>query len=350
LLVNKFVFFIVLVLGNVIEICAQHDTTFYQQYPQKLVVTLHQSVARENIISISQDRIADKNGLTSLRFASQAKNFTGIAFDYDIFGLSIGVNTFPSQDTYKKGTSKNTTIAFSFGTNKLAFETSYRNFKGFYDRNTENYTIGFGPNSPYFRIPSMQFVGLKFKMMYYANHRKFSYKSAYASTHRQLKSAWSPVFSVGAYYNNLSTDSTFFPKQIAPFYSVDRGLTEIGVKGISSGGGASGNLIFLKDFFLNATILLALESQWRNYEYVDKAKNNGIHFAFGGDLRTSLGYNSERFMCFFSFLYDFSKWNSQSVNFNNQYLSGQLNLTYRFNVKKPKWYHIIEDNWIYKLF
>lgn len=93
---------------------SQHDTTYYKQYPLKLVVTLYQSLIREHNIQFSQDNIADTLGVSTLNYASQAKSFTGLAFDYDLFGLSIGVNTLPSESR-KKGISHNTKIGCIIG-------------------------------------------------------------------------------------------------------------------------------------------------------------------------------------------------------------------------------------------
>lgn len=332
------------------KIYAQHDTTYYQQYPHKLVVTLFQSIARNHHIQFSQNNFADTANISDLDFTSESKTFTGLGFDYDIFGFSIGVNSIPSEETYKKGNSNNTNIAFSLGSNKIAFETSFRSYQGFYDRNTQNYTLDFGENSPYFQKSSMKFTGFKAKLFYYKNHKKFSYKSAYASTHRQLKSAWSTVYSAGLYYNNLGVNESFFPLQVSPFYSSMRNLTNIGVVGLSTGVGASGNLVFLKRFFFNTTIIFALESQWRNYSFTNKAEFQKGYFALGGDFRLSFGYNTEKFMFFLSSMYDFSQWNNSIININNEFLSGQINFAYRFNINKPKWYGIIEKNKIYKLF
>ena len=348
--INKVLFLIAIfncVLIN--NVFSQHDTTYYKQYPHKLVLTLYQSLIREHNIQFSQDNSSDSLGISTLNYASQAKSFTGLAFDYDLFGLSIGVNTLPTEST-KKGNSHNTNIGFTFGSNKLSFEASYRNYKGFYEKNTANYTPNFTEQTPYFQKASMQFIGLKFKVFYYSNNKKFSYKAAYASTHRQLKSAWSPIYSAGLYYNNLGTDSTFFPYQIRIYYERAKNVTNVGVTGLSTGAGLSGNLVFGKKFFINATGLLALESQWRNYEFLNGENVSRGYFALGGDFRASIGYNSEKFMCFISSMYDFSKWNNANLNINNQFLSGQINFAYRFGVKKPKWYHVIEDNKIYKWF
>jgi hypothetical protein len=340
----------ILLLGIIPKGIAQHDTSFFQQYPKELVVTLYQSVIREHVIQFSQDEIPDKNNLTTLDFASQSKNFTGLAFDYDLFGLSIGVNTFPNANSFRKGKSQNTNISFSLGTNKIAFESSYRHYKGFYEQNTANYTLGFNDNTQFFKKKNMQFNGFKMKAFYYHNHKKFSYKSAYASTHRQLKSAWSPVLTSGIYYNNLSTDSTFFPAQVSPYYSKMKNLTYVGVWGLSTGIGFSSNLVFLKKMFLNTTVILALESQWRNYAFLSGADAQKGYLALGGDFRGSLGYNSDRIMCFLSAMYDFSQWNNADISINNQFLSAQLNFAYRFIVKKPAWYPIIEKNALYKWF
>lgn len=331
-------------------ICAQHDTTFYHQHPEKLVVTLYQSLIRESSIKISEniEHLDSKN--TALNYQSQTNGFTGIGFDYDVFGLSLSFKTVDRGDVKRKGISQNANVGFSFGTNKFAFEVNYRNYKGFYDSNTANYVDNFTNQSPFTKEPKMAINTLKIKALYYHNYQKYSYKSAYASTHRQLKSAISPIYALNFYYTSLMNDSTFIPYQLLDYYGDMKYLNKLDVVSCNLGGGLGANLVIKKLLFINGTFLIFGESQYRNYQRIGKDNLYSGFLSWGGVFRSSIGYNDEKFICYLSAGYEFSKWHQSIIDFNNQFLYAQFNVAYRINASKPKWYKYIERNWIYKLF
>lgn len=340
--------FISLILNT--QLLAQHDSSYYHQFPQKLVITLNQSYIRTSNIEISENSNKAIDVISNINYASETNTYTGIGIDYDVFGLSINFKSADRGDIARKGSSQNSNIAFNFGSNKLSFDLIYRNYKGFYDEYTANYTKDFTEQSPYNQKSNMSLNTYKIKALYYRNHKKFSYKSAYLSTHRQLKSAGSLVFGGKVYRDILNTDSTFIPYQLKEYYTDMQNLNNLSVIGIGAGGGWSGNLVIKKMFFISGTFLIFIEGQHRNYQILGQDNKSGFYTSLGGEMRFSIGYNNKNFMCYLSTGYDYSQWYQSSIDFNNQFSYSQINIAYRFNIKKPKWYRFIEQNKIYKLF
>ena len=105
---------------------------------------------------------------------------------------------------------------------------------------------------------------LRFKFLYFFNHKKFAYKSAYGSNYRQTKSSASWMLLGNLYFNRFSADSSLFPAAVRNYYDGFADLNHLRAIGISAGGGFSWNLIAFKRVFFNLTIGAGADAQWRN--------------------------------------------------------------------------------------
>jgi len=81
---NKILSWVTLVVCITFECLAQFDTIFFRQYPEKLVIILFQSEVRKHGIRITPSQVQDFKWMSTLDYASQAKKFIGLSFEYDI--------------------------------------------------------------------------------------------------------------------------------------------------------------------------------------------------------------------------------------------------------------------------
>jgi hypothetical protein len=81
---NKILSIFILVVCITFDCFVQFDTIFFRQYPEKLVITLFQSEVRKHGIGITPSQVQDFKRISTLDYASQAKKFTVLSFDYDI--------------------------------------------------------------------------------------------------------------------------------------------------------------------------------------------------------------------------------------------------------------------------
>lgn len=328
---------------------SQGDSTYYKKYNESLIISLYQSFARKFDITIEEKFFPD-TGKSALHYVSDANNVTGIAVDYDKFGVAVGFRSVPPKNAQRTGSNHYFNLALSVGGVKWRLETSYRRYSGFYDANTANYDSTFQDGtSPYFQDQSMVNENLRFKFLYFFNHKRFAYKSAYGSNYRQTKSSASWMLLGNLYFNRFSSDSSLFPPAVRNYYDGLADLDRMRVFGFSAGGGFSWNLIIFKRICYNLTMGVGADAQWRKYHHDDGAESEMMYISGSGDLRSSIGYNADKFFFFLTSLNDITNFDSASLKIKSTFVSGAFQIGYRFPVKTPGFYKKIQETGVYKM-
>lgn len=326
------------------------DTSYYVKYKDRLIVSVFQSYKGYNI-DISQFLTKDTLGQSKIAYVAEANLIYGIELNYDKFNLSIGFKN-PSTQTKQKGDTKYRNIALNIGGNRWILENSYRNYKGFYNKNTSSYDTSFNNTGIYDQYPNLNSESYKTKFLLFTNANKFSFKSGYSCNYQQLKTAFSFVLSANIYYNRLNSDSSFFPLPIRGYYDTHQSLNGLNVFAISVYGGGSFNLVLWKALFMNLTLIIGPEEQWRNYKYLDNTYPDRTLFytSISGDFRGSMGLNFKKFFVLLSATSDFSWYNASQVNYLSKYGSVNFSLGYRFKVKPSKGYQKFQQSKLYRRF
>ena len=185
--------------------------------------------------------------------------------------------------------------------------------------------------------------------MFFTNANKFSFKSAYSCSERQIKSAFSFVLTANIYYNRLNSDSSFIPLPVRHYYDKYQKVNGLNVFAFSIYGGGSFNLVLWKAFFLNLTLIIGPEEQWRTYHYQNETAKHLFYMSVSGDLRSSIGLNFKKFFVMFTSSSDFSYYNSNVMEYLSKYGAVNFSLGYRFRVKPPKAYKNFQQTKLYKL-
>ena len=333
-----------------ISMFAEHDTTYYKEYNDKFIVSLHNSFVKQYDISFNQNMMKDAAQKSPFHYYANANVVSGIEFDYDIFGISFDYKAVPPANENQKGKTDYTDLGLNIGGNKWKLETSYKKYEGFYDANSANYTspyiIGF---TPYYQDPHMSTTCTKAKFIYITKPNKFSYDAAYSCGSRQIKSAFSWIIVGNIYYDQLGTDISFVPLPLRKYYSDYSDFNGLKVVGLSIGGGFSANIVFLHRFFGNITLAVEPESQLRNYHFSSGLSVKRSYISTSGDTRFSFGYNGKRLFWFLSLITDYSNYNSGQVQIKNNFASGETTIGWRFKKKKPEFYKKFEETKIYKM-
>ena len=335
------------------------DSTYYVKYKSRLIVSLFQSYRNYNI-ELQQYLKKDTLGISKINYIAQANNISGIEFNYDKINFSFGYASIPPKNASKTGNTKHFNIGMNVGGNKWILETGYRRYQGFYDKNTPNYdtnyskvdTLNPGKTGIYTQFPHMVSTSYKMKFLYFTNNKRFSFKSGYSCSYRQLKSSFSWVITANGYYNTLNSDSSFIPRQVQRFYDTHANIKGLDVAAFSVYGGASFNLVMWRALFFNVTFLVGPEEQWRTYKYHNDTLNYNrtiFYNAISGDLRGSMGLNFKRWYVSLTGVTDFSYYKSGEMFFLSKYFSGAFSLGYRFKVKAPKIYQRFQQTKLYSL-
>ncbi len=323
---------------------------YYTKYRGRVIVSLFQSY-RYYELDISQKLKKDSIGRSKLAYEAESSNITGIELNYDKFNIALGFKTTPPQNNSAKGNTKYTNLMFNIGGNKWIWENSYRYYKSFYDKNTDKYDTTLYKSGYYTRLPDLTSTSYKMKFMYFTNHRRFSFKSGYSCSYRQLRTAASFVLTGNLYYNRLHSDSSLVPYRLRPYYSDYADIRGLNVFAFSVYGGGSVNFVLWKALFLNLTLVIGPEEQWRTYQYL--GNNYSVtrnYLSISGDFRASFGLNFKKFFVMLSSTNDFSWYSSSQLDVLSKYASVNFSIGYRIHVKTPKLYQDLQKTRLYRLF
>lgn len=323
------------------------DTVYYQKYNERLIVSVFQSYKNFGI-DISQKLTKDSLGQSKATYIAESNYITGLEFNYDKLNISFGINSKPPANQAQKGSTSYKNFALNIGGNKWLIENSYRRYKGFYNTNTGSYDTSFKHTGIFTQNPSLTSELYKTKFLFFTNSNKFSFKSGYSCSYRQLKTAFSFVLSGNIFYNRLNSDSSFVPFQARYYYSDHQSINGLNVFAFSVYGGGSFNLVLWKAFFTNLTLIIGPEEQWRTYSYLDTYKTETrFYTSISGDFRASMGLNFKKFFTLISYTSDFSWYNSSQLEFKSKYYSVNFAIGLRLHVKTPKFYQRFQETKLY---
>lgn len=324
------------------------DSAYYVRYKDRLIVSVFQSYKGYSM-DISQLLTKDTLVQSKIAYVAEANLIYGIELNYDKFNLSLGFKN-PSTQTKQKGDTKYRNIALNIGGNRWILENSYRSYKGFYNKNTSSYDTTFKKTGIYDQYPNLNSESYKTKFLFFTNANKFSFKSGYSCNYKQLRTAFSFVLSANIHYNRVNSDSSFFPRPIRGYYDTHQSLHGLNVFAVSVYGGGSLNLVLWKAFFMNFTLIIGPEEQWRNYKYLDNNTPDRTLFytSVSGDFRGSIGLNFKKFFVLLSATSDFSWYNASQVTYLSKYGSVNFSLGYRFKVKPSTGYQKFQQSKWYR--
>jgi hypothetical protein len=347
-LIRKLIFSFLL-FANILSAQNNWDSTYYVKYNSRLIVALFQSF-RQYDIELGQKIIKDTLARSGINYVAEANHISGIELNYDKINFSFGYKSVQPKNVAKTGNTEHFNIGMNIGGNKWILETAYRRYYGFYDRKTSNYDTTFANTGIYNQYPRLSSTSYKMKFLYFANAKRFSFKSGYSCTYRQIKSSASLILTANGYYNTFNTDSSLIPSALASYYDNHADFKGIDVAAFSVYGGASINIVLWRALFLNLTLLIGPEEQWRTYKYLSGNYNRTLFYqSWSGDFRLAYGLNFKRWFLTFNFTSDFTVFESGSTRMVSKYLSYSGNLGFRFRLKTPKVYQRFQQTKLYKL-
>jgi len=325
------------------------DTLRYQKFRSNLMVGIFQSYRNFNN-AFQQYKTPDTGNVSKNNYVAESLLTTGIEINYDKFSLGFAIKSTPQKNSTGKGNTQTANGNLNFGGNKWFLENSVRYFKGFYDSNTPTYDSTFKETGNYYYRPDLTNTLFRSKFLYFTNHKRYAFRSAYACNYRQLKSGATWIFSANTSYNYLRTDSSFFSPVSRPYYGDYANMNGMKVFAFSLNAGGAASLVIWRAFFIHFMFIVGPEQQWRTYNYLDGPSRHLSYFSLSGDVRGSIGFNFKRFY-FMSFSRnDFAVYNSSFVGLTNKSLGGGFIMGWRFSSKTPEFYKKFQASKIYSFF
>ncbi len=240
------------------------------------------------------------------------------------FAIPIGDR---STDTY--GASEVRDLQAAFLGKHWGAELFYQNYSGFY---VANPNITPSSPEPYIKRSDIKLINRGVSGVYAFNKDKFSLKSAYNYSERQLKSAGSFVVSGALNTLRLQADSAVLTQVYSPIFYPTSSFREFQYTGLSLAPGYTYTLVY-KSFFLNGVFSYGPTHYWISYTAQDQSTKYDISINTFADIRFSLGYNSDRIFGGLSLRAQTREVRFEDIKFTNASSTLRLLVGYRFREK-----------------
>jgi hypothetical protein len=223
-------------------------------------------------------------------------------------------------------------------TKRWGVDAFYQRYNGFYIVDNENLPLA---NEPFPQRPDIGTKNFGFTWHYVFNHQKFSFRSAYNYSERQLYSKGSFLLLSALSTFRVAGDSSIVTADRQGDFGSDVDFTRLRYTTFSIAPGYTYSLTY-NNFFLNTTLALGPAHHWINYDLQNGGSPQydiAINTFFGA--RVAIGYNGYRMFGGVSFISQGSTVKFEHANFSNNNNSFKVLIGYRFTevgiLKKRVW-------------
>lgn len=234
------------------------------------------------------------------------------------------------------GKSKARDIQLNMLGKKFGLDMYYQRYRGFYVTDRDNEPER---DMPYPQRGDIISRNLGITASYIFNNKKFSLRSVYNFSERQIYSAGSFLALVNLGRFTLEADSSILdPTQELVF--TNESFKRLRYSTFSVAPGYSYNLIY-RSFFLNGTLGIGPAHHWIYYQHESGADEREIGINSFVAARIGIGYNGERIFGGISFITQGSNIKFEEARFTNNNGSFKILMGYRFRefgkLKKRAW-------------
>ncbi|MES2593112.1 MAG: DUF4421 family protein [Bacteroidota bacterium] len=308
-----------------------NDPSYIKAYPKKFIISIPLSAR------LMHFDMVDWGTNKQLQYTPNFKYEVGIGLSsrWSTFITNTGIAVFNGNKN-EKGVTKYRDYQLNLYGQRTTSDISYQNYQGFYIRNTNEFIP---EKNDTFEVRKDVRAQLFATSTYYIfNYKKFSYRSTFAFTETQLKSAGS--FLLGGYYTifGVSSDSSLVSGQFAPFFDT---LSLIN-KGSAQTFGLNGGYIYTyvkENFYATTSIVPGFGLEQTTYNRFDNELKYRSPYNPSAkiSLRFGFGYDTGKFyyglMGIYDYFFSFSKTN---CTFNYNTGKARIFVGYRFNFLKTE--------------
>jgi hypothetical protein len=299
------------------------DSLYIQSYPNYLSVSTH--VLSPSIrLDLSPHR---PDGPGTSKFRTNISDIVGFNVSYRFIsaGFALMLNSGAQMhDNYAKSQYRTATINYSSRAWTLQYQ--YLRYKGLTDVNTDEYV----------RRPDIVNKEYQFQGVYNPGWRKYSYLAPSRYSQRQLKSRAGILFKTGAFYTQLSGDSTLIGSGQQQYF--DGNLKDVSVirsLSIKLAPGAGGTWVFLKRYYVSMAAFSSYDLLFYKYLTHQNEKVKGKQsFVFALDGEASIGYHSKRMYA--GFRYEFERKQASLYSLRTTNLLTYLGLEFGYRFDTPR--------------
>lgn len=209
---------------------------------------------------------------------------------------------------------------------RWGFDVFYQRYSGFYVSDSENPVAA---NAAYPQRPDVATRNIGAFVSHIFNKNRFSFRSPYNFSERQLKSAGSFV-AFGTLRNfRISADSAIVDPMYAEAFPGLNSIHHISLYTAGIAPGYTYNLVY-KGFFLNGTLGVGTGINILRYEYENGTGGNKNSFSTMLTARLALGYNGDRIFGGMTFINSGGRASFENADLNSSNSSFKVLVGYRF--------------------
>jgi hypothetical protein len=221
---------------------------------------------------------------------------------------------------------------------RWGIDAFYQRYSGFYVVDHEHKPLA---SEPYPQRPDIKTKNFGLTGHYVFNNQKFSFRSAYNFSERQLYSKGSFLLFAALNTFRVASDSSIVDGGRRLDFGGHVNFTRLRYTTFSIAPGYTFNLTY-NHFFLNTTLALGPAHHWINFDLeASTAVNHDIAINSFLSARVAIGYNGYRIFGGISFISQGSTLKFEDVNFSNNNSVFKVLAGYRFNevgvLKKRLW-------------
>ncbi|MBC8112099.1 MAG: DUF4421 family protein [Verrucomicrobia bacterium] len=317
---------------------AQHvyDTTYIKKFQNQSVLSTYSNVFFYNI-NLRSHAFPDSLDKAAIKYQSESLLRFGMAYAKNRFYIRINFISLLTDGISRKGRSCYFNKLLSLSDKNYLLEARVSWFKGFYDRNTENYTPEFTNQTAFLQNASLVNLSFQVRYMQFSNYRTFTYDGAYKTIAKQKKSAFTWLWYTDVFYNQVKTDSLFIPLVLQDIYAEKAYLKGLVNTGFSAGAGLSGTLVVMKTFYINLTAFAGPGLQYqREISASYMLKKERINWVISGGGKMAFGLDFDTFFIQNTAGFDFGYFRADKLDVTHSFANNTITLGYRFKEKEKK--------------
>ena len=256
-----------------------------------------------------------------------------VGFNYKWLGLGFNFSPgFLNKDDEIYGQSKRFDTQLNVYAKTFGIDAYLQYYKGFYLKNPDDFISWTNENFPL--QPGLESLSFGLSAYYFFNNKKFSYKAAFNRTQVQKKSAGSLILGTHVNANVVNSAGGFIPSELpdslTDYYNLDAYVTSS--IGISCG--YTYTLVFLKNFFINASLVPGLGYRSATFQNLDN--NTKVNGDITGSLnaRIALGYEGKHLYTGLTFVSFADSFNYESISISSSTGNIRFFIGKRFNASK----------------
>ncbi len=282
-------------------------------------------VLKQRSLSFELEKEKGGNGLVTYK-PNNAFSF-GLGMYLFEFGFELAFAVPLEQKSIDRyGKAKARDIQFNLLGKKWGLDAFYQKYRGFYVIDSKVDVPG---DQPFPQRPDIATRNIGLTGSYIFNNQRFSFRSAYNFSERQMFSKGSFLVFSSLSSFKLDADSSILNDTQRVAFGDGLAFTDLRFTSFSLAPGYTYSLVF-KSFFLNGTLAVGPAHNWINYSLEDAGDKSETTLNSFVAARISIGYNGERLFGGVSFVTQGSNVKFDDTRFSNNNASFKILIGYRF--------------------